>query len=127
MDARIDPLQILGLAAGDVHVIRNAGGVITDDVIRSLAISQYELGTEQIAVMQHTQCGLLTLQEDDFASRVQEATGARPAWPTLAFSDLEASVRDGVRRIQASSVLPHTGHVRGFVYEVESGRVREVG
>lgn len=126
MDARIDPVRVLGVAPGDIHVVRNAGGVITEDVIRSLAISQHELGTEEIAVVQHTQCGLLTLSDEDFARRVEARTGARPPWATLAFSDLEASVGDAVARLHAEVLLPHRARVSGLIYEVETGRLREV-
>ena len=126
MDARIDPLRILGLAPGDVHVLRNAGGVITDDVIRSLTISQQELGSEEILVIQHTQCGLLRLSDEDFARRVEARTGARPPWPALAFSDLEASARDAVARLHAEVLLPHRARISGLIYEIETGRLREV-
>jgi carbonic anhydrase len=126
MDARIDPARVLGLEPGDAHVIRNGGGIVTEDALRSLAISQHYLGTEEILVIQHTRCGLLGLDEDEFTRRVEASTGTRPPWPAGGFGDLEASVRDGVRRIRASGVLPHTDHIRGFVYEVETGRVREV-
>jgi carbonic anhydrase len=126
MDARIDPARILGVEPGDAHVIRNAGGIVTEDTLRSIAISQHYLGTEEVLVVQHTRCGLLGLDEDEFAQRVEQSAGTRPPWPAGGFEDLELSVREGVRRIQASRLLPHTEQVRGFVYEVESGRVREV-
>lgn len=126
MDARIDPARILGLEPGDAHVIRNAGGVVTDDVIRSLSISQHELGTREILVIQHTRCGLLGLDDEELARRLEQASGSRPAWSAGGFSDLEASVGAGVGRLRDSPFLAQRGAVRGFVYEVESGRVREV-
>jgi carbonic anhydrase len=126
MDARIDPGRVFGLEAGDAHVIRNAGGVVTDDVIRSLSISQHHLGTDEILVVQHTQCGLLTFTDEAFARDLELATGARPAWDGRAFADLEESVRDGVNRIRSDPFIPRTENVSGYVYEVETGRVREV-
>jgi carbonic anhydrase len=126
MDARIDPARILGLEPGDTHVIRNAGGVVTDDVIRSLAISQHELGTREILVIQHTRCGLLGLDDEALARQLEQAAGSRPPWPAGGFSDLEASVREGTGRLRDSPFLVERDRVRGFVYEVESGRVREV-
>jgi carbonic anhydrase len=126
MDARLDPAQVLDLEPGDAHVIRNAGGVITDDEIRSLAISQHLLGTESIVLIHHTDCGMLTISDEDFASRLEEATGERPPWGAHAFDDLEGSVRDSIRRIKENPFIPRTDDVRGFVYEVETGRLREV-
>lgn len=126
MDARIDPARAFGLEPGDAHVIRNAGGVVTDDVIRSLTISQHYLGTEEILVVQHTQCGLLTFTDEAFARELELETGARPPWQALAFTDLEKSVRDGVNRIRTDPFIARTGSVSGFVYEVETGRVRPV-
>jgi carbonic anhydrase len=126
MDARLDPARALGLAEGDAHVIRNAGGAVTDDAIRSLAISQRELGTEEIVLLHHTDCGLQGLSDDDFRRRVEEETGVRPPWSTEAFADLEEDVRRSIRRIEQSPFIPHKDSVRGFVYEVETGRVREV-
>jgi carbonic anhydrase len=126
MDARIDPVRILGLAPGDAHVIRNAGGVVTADVVRSLAISQHGLGTEAIVVMQHTQCGLLTLSEEEFARQAEAATGVRPPWPTHAFSDLEASVREGVAALRGERLLPRRERVSGLVYDVATGRLGEI-
>jgi carbonic anhydrase len=127
MDARIDPARALGLEPGDAHVIRNAGGLVTDDVIRSLAISQHELGTREVLVIQHTRCGLLGLDDAELAQRLEAAAGSAPAWSGGGFDDLEASVRDGVARIRGCPFLPHRERVRGFVYEVETGAVREVG
>jgi carbonic anhydrase len=127
MDARLNPYGLLGLTEGDAHVIRNAGGVISDDAIRSLAISQHLLGTEEVVVIQHTGCGMLTFTDDEFADRLEAEAGERPAWRAHAFSDLEANVRAAVRAIRESPFVPRTGAVRGFVYEVETGRLREVG
>jgi carbonic anhydrase len=126
MDARLDPARALGLQEGDAHVIRNAGGVVTDDEIRSLAISQHLLGTEEIIVIHHTDCGMLTFTDDEFAQRLEDAAGERPQWSAHAFGDLEQSVRDSVQRIKDSPFIPRKQSVRGFVYEVESGRLREV-
>jgi carbonic anhydrase len=126
MDARIDPARVLGLEPGDAHVIRNAGGVVTDDALRSLSISQHHLGTEEILVIQHTRCGMMTFTDDDFAGELERLTGSRPPWHSHAFTELEESVREGVRRVRADPFIPRTDQVRGFVYEVESGRLREV-
>jgi carbonic anhydrase len=126
MDARLDPARVLGLEEGDAHVIRNAGGVASDDALRSLAISQHLLGTEEIVVVHHTDCGMLTFTDEQFAEKMESETGRRPEWRTFSFSDLEKDVRDTVERIRQSPFVPRTDHVRGFVYEVESGRLREV-
>ena len=126
MDARLNVYGILGLAEGDAHVIRNAGGVVTDDAIRSLAISQRLLGTEEIILIHHTGCGMLSFTDDQFRSDIEKDTGIKPAWAAESFSDLDADVRQSIARIKASPFLPHTDSVRGFVYEVESGRLREV-
>jgi carbonic anhydrase len=126
MDARLAPMKLLGLAEGDAHVIRNAGGVVTDDAIRSLAISQHKLGTEEIVLLHHTDCGLLALTEDGFKRELEDATGQRPSWPLHAFDDLEQSVRESMRRIRESPFVPRTDSVRGFVYDVETGSLREV-
>jgi len=126
MDARLNPYGLLGLREGDAHVIRNAGGVITDDEIRSLAISQRLLGTEEIMLIHHTDCGMLTFRDDDFRQQVQEETGVKPQWAVEAFDDLEADVRQSIARIKASPFIPKKDQVRGFVYEVERGRLREV-
>jgi carbonic anhydrase len=127
MDARLDPARALGLEEGDAHVIRNAGGVVTDDAMRSLAISQNLLGTEEIVLIHHTDCGMLTFTDEQFADKLEEETGSRPEWRAHAFPDLEQDVRDGIERIRSSPFVPHTDSVRGFVYEVETGRLREVG
>jgi len=126
MDARVVPTEILGLGAGDAHVIRNAGGVITDDEIRSLSISQHALGTEEILLIHHTDCGLLKITDEEFKDQLEQSTGQRPDWHSGAFRDLETSVRDSIRQVVESPFIPHTDSVRGFVYEVETGRLREV-
>jgi carbonic anhydrase len=126
MDARMQPNRILGLEEGEAHVIRNAGGVITDDEIRSLAISQRLLGTEEIILMHHTDCGMLTFTDEDFRRSLQQEVGIKPNWATEAFSDLEEDVRQSIARIKASPFIAHKDGVRGFIYEVETGRLREV-
>ena len=126
MDARLDPARALGLEEGDAHVIRNAGGVLTDDALRSLAISQNLLGTEEIVLIHHTDCGMLTFTDEQFAEKLESETGSRPEWRAHAFSDLEQDVRDAIERIRASPFVPRKDSVRGFVYEVETGRLREV-
>jgi carbonic anhydrase len=126
MDARLNVYGALGLTEGDAHVIRNAGGVVTDDAIRSLAISQRLLGTEEIILIHHTGCGMLTFTDDDFKRSIEEDTGIRPEWAAEAFPDLDADVRQSIARIKASPFIPHKDAIRGFVYEVETGRLREV-
>jgi carbonic anhydrase len=126
MDARLDPARVLGLDEGDAHVIRNAGGVVTDDEIRSLSISQHLLGTEEIILIHHTDCGMQTFGDDQFANQLEEATGQRPAWEARSFTDLDGDLRDSIRRIKDSPFIPRTDSVRGFVYEVETGKLREV-
>ncbi len=126
MDARLNVYGALGLSEGDAHVIRNAGGVVTDDEIRSLAISQRLLGTEEIILIHHTDCGMLTFTDDAFKQSIQDETGIKPEWAAESFSDLDADVRQSIARIQASPFIPRKESVRGFVYEVESGRLREV-
>ena len=126
MDARLDVARILGLEEGDAHVIRNAGGVVTDDEIRSLAISQRLLGTKEIVLIHHTDCGMLTFTDDDFKRQIQDDTGLKPEWAAESFPELDEDVRQSVARIKASPFVPHKDSVRGFVYEVESGRLREV-
>ena len=126
MDARLDPNSILGLAEGDAHVIRNAGGVVTDDEIRSLAISQRLLGTEEIILIHHTDCGMLTFSDDEFRRSIQAETGIKPEWAAEAFDDLDEDVRQSIARIHASPFIPRKNSIRGFVYEVETGRLREV-
>ena len=126
MDARLNPYGLLGLQEGDAHVIRNAGGVITDDEIRSLAISQRLLGTEEIMLIHHTDCGMLTFADDDFRRQVQDDTGIKPEWAAEAFADLEEDVRQSVARIKASPFIPRKDQIRGFVYDVHTGRLREI-
>jgi carbonic anhydrase len=126
MDARLNIYRILGLHEGDAHVIRNAGGVVTDDEIRSLAISQRLLGTEEIILIHHTDCGMLTFTDDDFKKSIQDETGIKPTWAAEAFPDLDDDVRQSIARITASPFIPRKDSVRGFVYEVETGRLREV-
>ena len=126
MDARVNPYGILGLSEGDAHVIRNAGGVVTDDTIRSLAISQRLLGTEEIILIHHTDCGMLTFTDDDFRRQIQDDTGIKPEWAAEAFPDLEEDVRQSIARIKASPFIPKKDNVRGFVYHVENGTLREV-
>ena len=126
MDARLNVYGALGLSEGDAHVIRNAGGVITDDEIRSLAISQRLLGTEEIILIHHTDCGMLTFTDDAFKQSIQDDTGIKPEWAAEAFSDLETDVRQSIARIKSSPFIPRKDSVRGFIYEVETGRLREV-
>jgi carbonic anhydrase len=126
MDARLNPYGLLGLEEGDAHVIRNAGGVVTDDEIRSLAISQRLLGTEEIMLIHHSDCGMLTFGDDEFRRQVQQDTGIRPEWAAEAFDNLDEDVRQSIARIKASPFIPNKDKVRGFVYEVETGRLREV-
>jgi carbonic anhydrase len=126
MDARLVPSRVLGLEEGDAHVIRNAGGVVTEDAIRSLAISQRLLGTEEIVLIHHTDCGMLTFRDDEFRSQLEEDTGMKPTWAPEAFNDPERDVRQSIERIKASPFLRHKEAVRGFVYDVETGRLREV-
>jgi carbonic anhydrase len=126
MDARLAVHKILGLQEGDAHVIRNAGGVITDDEIRSLAISQRLLGTTEIVLIHHTDCGMLTFSDDELKQQIQEDVGIKPHFSMESFSDLEEDVRQSIARIQASPFVPNKDSVRGFVYEVETGRLREV-
>jgi carbonic anhydrase len=125
MDARLNPYGILGLGEGDAHVIRNAGGVVTDEEIRSLAISQHMLGTEEIVLIHHTDCGMLTFTAEQFPETLEAETGVRPDWTTHSFVDLEEDLRKQMARIEESPFIPHK-NVRAFVYEVESGRLREV-
>ena len=125
MDARLDVHKILGLDEGDAHVFRNAGGVITDDAIRSLTISQRLLGTNEIILIHHTDCGMLTFKDDDVKAQIEDDTGIRPAFALEAFPELEADVRQSIARIEASPFIPHKT-VRGFVYDVKSGKLNEV-
>ena len=126
MDARLNVPALLGIAEGDAHVIRNAGGVVTDDAIRSLVISQRLLGTREVMLIHHTDCGMMTFRDDDVKDAIQADTGLRPAFALEAFADLDGDVRQSMARIQASPFIPHKDHVRGFVYDVATGRLREV-
>ena len=127
MDARLDVHKILGLQEGEAHVIRNAGGAVTDDAIRSLAISQRLLGTQEIILIHHTDCGMLTFQDDDLKKQIESEVGIRPAFALEAFSDLDDDIRQSVARIKASPFVPHKANIRGFVYDVRTGRLSEVG
>ncbi|MGW4719822.1 beta-class carbonic anhydrase [Nocardia sp. NPDC004260] len=126
MDARLNVYGALGLAEGEAHVIRNAGGVVTADEIRSLAISQRLLGTREIILIHHTDCGMLTFTDDDFKAGIQEETGIKPEWSPEAFSDLETDVRQSIARIVASPFVPHKDSIRGFVFDVATGKLNEV-
>jgi carbonic anhydrase len=126
MDARLNPYGLLGLTEGDAHVIRNAGGVVTDDEIRSLAISQRLLGTEEIILIHHTDCGMLTFTDDGFKRAVQDDVGIKPPWSAEAFADLDEDVRQSIARIRSSPFIPRKDSVRGFVYDVATGKLREV-
>jgi len=126
MDSRLDVFAALGLGHGEAHVLRNAGGVITDDAIRSLAISQRKLGTREVMLIHHTDCGMQTLTDDGFRAELQEATGVAPAFAIESFGDVEADVRQSIRRVRRSDFLLHRDHVRGFVYDVDSHRLAEV-
>ncbi|MFC8454919.1 beta-class carbonic anhydrase [Kitasatospora sp. NPDC057223] len=126
MDARLNVYGVLGLAEGDSHVIRNAGGVATDDAIRSLAISQRLLGTREIILIHHTDCGMLTFGDDAFRESIREETGIKPPWAAEAFADLDTDVRQSVARIRNSPFVPHTDAVRGFVLDVATGKLQEV-
>jgi len=126
MDARINPYGALGLREGDAHVIRNAGGVVTDDAIRSLAISQRLLGTREIILIHHTDCGMLTFQDDDLKAAIEKETGLRPHFALESFGDVAEDVRQSIRRIQANPFVPNKDSVRGFVYDVSTGKLNEV-
>ena len=126
MDARLDVHGLLGLALGDAHVIRNAGGVVTDDEIRSLSISQRLLGTEEIILIHHTDCGMLTFKDDDFKQQIQDDTGIKPEWAAESFDDLDTDVRQSIGRITASPFVPEKDSIRGFVFDIATGALREV-
>jgi carbonic anhydrase len=126
MDARLNVYGILGLGEGEAHVIRNAGGVVTDDEIRSLAISQRLLGTTEIILIHHTDCGMLTFTDDEFKKSIQDETGIKPEWAVETFSDLDEDVRQSINRIKASPFVPQTDRVRGFVFDVATGKLNEV-
>ena len=126
MDARMNVYGLLGLNEGEAHVIRNAGGVVTDDEIRSLSISQRLLGTKEILLIHHTDCGMLTFTDDEFKKGIQDETGLKPQWAAESFTDLDTDVRQSVNRIKASPFIPHTDQVRGFVFDVATGKLNEV-
>jgi len=126
MDSRLDVFAALGLGVGEAHVLRNAGGVITDDVIRSLAISQRRLGTREVMLIHHTDCGMQSLTDDGFRAELQEATGVAPAFAIESFTDLDANVRQSILRVRRSEFLLHRDMVRGFVYDVDTHQLREV-
>jgi carbonic anhydrase len=126
MDARMSVYGILGLKEGEAHVIRNAGGVVTDDEIRSLAISQRLLGTREIILIHHTECGMLTFTDDGFKADIEKETGIKPPWAAEAFPDLDEDVRQSIKRIKSSPFVPHTDAIRGFVFDVATGKLREV-
>ncbi|HVW44300.1 MAG TPA: carbonic anhydrase [Amycolatopsis sp.] len=126
MDARIRVFELFGLIQGEAHILRNAGGVVTDDVLRSLALSQRKLGTTEVIIVQHTSCGLSMVTEDDFKDELERDTGLRPTWAVEAFRDVQDSVRTSVQRARRSAFLPHTDNVRGFVYDVHTGELTEV-
>jgi carbonic anhydrase len=126
MDARLNRYGALGLREGDAHIIRNAGGVVTDDAIRSLTISQRLLGTREIVLIHHTECGMLTFHDDDVKAAIEKETGLRPPFALEAFADVEEDVRQSLRRILASPFIPHKDAVRGFVYDVRTGQLNEV-
>ena len=126
MDARLVPARILGLNEGDAHVIRNAGGVVTDDAIRSLAISQNLLGTEEIMLLHHTDCGMATFTDEQFAAKLEEETGERPEWSAQAFTDVDQNVRESIARLRQSPFVPKKESIRGFVYDVKTGELHEV-
>ncbi|HZR12621.1 MAG TPA: carbonic anhydrase [Acidimicrobiia bacterium] len=126
MDARLDPARALGLESGDAHVIRNAGGVITEDVVRSLVVSQRLLGTEEIVLVHHTDCGMLRFRDDPVKDEIESETGLRPPFALEAFTDVDGDVRQSIARIRANPFIPERDAVRGFVYDVETGRLREV-
>ena len=126
MDARLDPYRLLGLSEGDAHVIRNAGGIVTQDAVRSLAISQRLLGTKEVVLIHHTDCGMLTFTDEEFRSSIEKETGIKPTWASEAFSDLDSDVRQNIARIKAEPSIPIKDSVRGFVYSVHDGSLREV-
>ena len=126
MDARLDTHKLLGIQEGDAHVIRNAGGVVTDDVIRSLVISQRLLGTREVVLIHHTDCGMLTFRDDDVKDAIQADTGLRPSFAMEAFGNLEGDVRQSIARIKASPFVPAKDQIRGFIYDCATGRLSEV-
>jgi carbonic anhydrase len=126
MDARIDPWELFGLSRGDAHVLRNAGGVVTDDILRSLSVSQHMLGTRMVLIVQHTRCGMTTITDEEFAARLEADAGVRPPWQVGCFADLEESVRTSVERVCDSPFVPYRDQVFGFVFDVDTGHVHRV-
>jgi carbonic anhydrase len=126
MDTRLIPSRILGLNEGEAHILRNAGGVVTDDAIRSLSLSQNQLGTEEIILLHHTECGMLDITDEEYAQRMEAETGQRPEWSAHAFSDVEQDVRDSIARLKESPFIPQKDSIRGFVFDVKTGELREV-
>lgn len=126
MDARLETSSLLGMRNGEAHVIRNAGGVVTDDVVRSLAISQRLLGTREVMLIHHTDCGMQKIAEDEFKSAVEADTGIRPPWSVESFSDAEQDVRQSIARLKSSPFIPHKDAIRGFVFDVDTGKLNEV-
>jgi carbonic anhydrase len=126
MDTRLIPSRILGLNEGEAHILRNAGGVVTDDAIRSLSLSQNVLGTEEIILLHHTECGMLGITDAEYADRMEAETGERPEWSAHAFTDVEQDVRDSIARLRESPFIPKKDSIRGFVFDVKTGELREV-
>ncbi|MCO5325885.1 MAG: carbonic anhydrase [Solirubrobacterales bacterium] len=126
MDSRLDVFAVLGLNNGEAHVLRNAGGVITDDMVRSLSISQRRLGTREIILIHHTDCGMQKVTDDGFREELREATGMAPSFAIESFTDVDANVRQSIERLRTSPFIPHRDHIRGFVYDVDTGELREV-
>ncbi len=127
MDTRLIPSRILGLNEGEAHILRNAGGTVTDDAIRSLSLSQNLLGTEEIILLHHTECGMLSITDEEYADRMEAETGERPEWPVHAFADVEQDVRDSIARLRESPFIPKKDSIRGFVFDVKTGELTEVG
>jgi carbonic anhydrase len=126
MDTRLIPSRILGLNEGEAHILRNAGGVVTDDAIRSLSLSQNLLGTDEIILLHHTECGMLTVTDAEYADRMEAETGQRPNWSARAFSDLEQDVRDSIARLRESPFIPKKHSIRGFIFDVKTGELTEI-
>lgn len=126
MDARVDPYRLFGIAEGGAHVLRNAGGIITDDLLRSLAVSQRLIGTTEVAVIHHTGCGMITYDDDGFKTTIEQETGVRPVWPAVRLGAIDDNVREAVKLIRDDPAVPHREAVRGFVFDVKDGSLREV-
>jgi len=126
MDCRIDVLAMLGLSAGEANILRNAGGIVTDDVVRSVMLSQHALNTREVMVIQHTDCGLSHFTDEAMAEQIEQRTGAAPPWPLGTFTDVDGSVRAGVERLRSSPLLVECEHIRGYVFDVANGQLREV-